>query len=88
MRKVREVLRLKHALGLSYRKISEATGVGKTQAAEYVRRAGGRRASHGRCRRGSTTPRSIGACFRSSATNVLVQRSTGRRCKPSWRVAA
>ena len=39
MRKVREVLRLKHALGLSFRKISEATGVGKTQAAEYVRRA-------------------------------------------------
>ncbi len=39
MRKVREVLRLKHALGLSYRKISEATGVGKTQASEYVRRA-------------------------------------------------
>jgi transposase len=39
MRKVREVLRLKHALGMSYRKISEATGVGKTQAAEYVRRA-------------------------------------------------
>jgi transposase len=39
MRKVREVLRLKHALGLSYRKISEATGAGKTQAAEYVRRA-------------------------------------------------
>ena len=25
MRKVREVLRLKHALGMSYRKISEAT---------------------------------------------------------------
>ena len=40
MRKVREVLRLKHALGMSYRQISEATGVGKTQAAEYVRRAG------------------------------------------------
>jgi len=39
MRKVREVLRLKHALGMSYRKISDATGVGKTQAAEYVRRA-------------------------------------------------
>ncbi len=39
MRKVREVLRLKHALGMSYRKISEATGVSKTQAAEYVRRA-------------------------------------------------
>ena len=39
MRKVREVLRLKHAHGMSYRKINEATGVGKTQAAEYVRRA-------------------------------------------------
>ena len=39
MRKVREVLRLKHVLGLSYRKISEATGAGKTQVAEYVRRA-------------------------------------------------
>ena len=39
MRKVREVLRLKHALGMSYRKISEATGVSKTQVAEYVRRA-------------------------------------------------
>jgi transposase len=38
MRKVREVLRLKHALGLSYRKISEATGASKSQAAEYVRR--------------------------------------------------
>ena len=39
MRKVREVLRLKHAHGMSYRKISGATGVGKTQAAEYVHRA-------------------------------------------------
>jgi hypothetical protein len=39
MRKVREVLRLKHALGMSYRAISEATGVGKTAAAEYVHRA-------------------------------------------------
>ena len=40
MRKVREVLRLKHALGLSLRQISEATGVGKTVVGEYVRRAG------------------------------------------------
>ena len=30
MRKVREVLRLKHAHGMSYRKIGEATDVGKT----------------------------------------------------------
>src|SRR5947209_11767690 len=40
MRKVREVLRLKHALGMSLRQISEATGVGKTVVGEYVRRAG------------------------------------------------
>ena len=39
MRKVREVLRLRHAHGMSYRKISEAIGVGKPQASECVRRA-------------------------------------------------
>ena len=39
MRKVREVLRLRHAFGLSYRKINEALGVGKTSAGEIVRRA-------------------------------------------------
>jgi hypothetical protein len=44
MRKVREVLRLKHELGLSYRGINAATGVGKTQASDYVRASGaGRR---------------------------------------------
>jgi len=32
--------RLKHALGMSYRRISAATGVGKTQAADYVHLAG------------------------------------------------
>ena len=42
MRKVREVLRLKHAHGMSYRKISEATGVGKTQASECASGGGGR----------------------------------------------
>ena len=40
MRKVREVLRLTHTLGMSVRQISEATGVGKTAVGEYVRRAG------------------------------------------------
>jgi transposase len=40
MRKVREVLRLKHTLGMSYRRISEATGIGKTVVGECVRRAG------------------------------------------------
>jgi hypothetical protein len=39
MRKVREVLHLKHALGMSYRRIGSATGASKTQAADYVRRA-------------------------------------------------
>src|SRR3954471_1197998 len=39
MRKVREVLRLKHTLGMSLRQVSEATGVGKTVIGEYVRRA-------------------------------------------------
>ncbi len=40
MRKVRDVLRLKHTLGMSLRQISEATGIGKTVIGEYVRRAG------------------------------------------------
>ena len=39
MRKVREVLRLTHALGLSVRQVSEATGVGKTAVGEYIARA-------------------------------------------------
>jgi transposase len=39
MRKVREVLRLKHALGMSERLIAEAVGVGKTAVGEYLRRA-------------------------------------------------
>jgi hypothetical protein len=34
-----EVLHLKHALGMSYRRISSATGASETQAADYVRRA-------------------------------------------------
>ena len=37
---MRDVLRLKHTLGMSLRQISEATGVGKTVVGEYVRRAG------------------------------------------------
>jgi transposase len=39
MRKVREVLRLKHALGMSERLIADAVGVGKTAVGEYLRRA-------------------------------------------------
>jgi len=40
MRKVREVLRLKHALGLSERQISVSIGVSRSTVAEYLRRAG------------------------------------------------
>ena len=40
MRKVREVLRLKHALGLSERQIAASVGVSRSTVAEYLRRAG------------------------------------------------
>jgi hypothetical protein len=36
MRKVREVLRLKHALGMSERLIAAAVGVGKTAVGECL----------------------------------------------------
>jgi len=39
MRKIREVLRLTHELGLSVRQVSQATGVGKTAVGEFVTRA-------------------------------------------------
>jgi transposase len=39
MRKIREVLRLTHELGLSVRQVRKATGVGKTAVCEYVNRA-------------------------------------------------
>ena len=39
MRKIREVLRLTHELGLSVRQVLEATGVGRTAVSEYVSRA-------------------------------------------------
>ena len=39
MRKIREALRLTHALSMSRRVIGAATGVGKTAVGENVRRA-------------------------------------------------
>lgn len=50
MRKIREALRLTHALGMSRRLVGEATGIGKTAVGEYVRRA--------------TVAGLSGACFR------------------------
>ena len=41
MRKIRDVLRLTQATGMSRRLVGEATGIGKTAVGEYVRRAGG-----------------------------------------------
>ena len=40
MKKIRDVLRLTHALGMSRRKVSEATGIGRTTVTDYVQRAG------------------------------------------------
>ena len=39
MRRVREVLRLRHALGMSDRSIAQSLGIGKTTVGEYVCRA-------------------------------------------------
>src|SRR4051812_24351153 len=39
MRKIREVLRLTHELGLSVRQVCDATGVSKTAVSEYVNRS-------------------------------------------------
>ena len=39
MKKIRDVLRLTHTMGLSSRKVSEATGIGRTAISDYVRRA-------------------------------------------------
>jgi transposase len=39
MRKVREVLRLRHALGVSERQIAETVGVSRSTVGEYLRRA-------------------------------------------------
>ena len=39
MRKVREVLRLKHALGASERQIAVSVGVSRSTVGEYLRRA-------------------------------------------------
>ena len=40
MRKIRQALRLKHALGLSERQIAVSVGVSRSTVAEYLRRAG------------------------------------------------
>lgn len=39
MRKIRDVLRLTHGMGMSRRLVGEATGIGKTAVSEYIRRA-------------------------------------------------
>ena len=39
MRRVREVLRLRHALGMSDRSIAQSLAIGKTTVGEYVCRA-------------------------------------------------
>ena len=39
MKKIRDVLRLTHTMGMSRRKVSEATGIGRTAVSDYVQRA-------------------------------------------------
>ena len=39
MRRVREVLRLRHALGMSDRSIAQSLAIGKTTVGEYICRA-------------------------------------------------
>ena len=39
MSKIRDVLRLTHAMGMSRRVVGEVTGIGKTAVGDYVRRA-------------------------------------------------
>jgi transposase len=39
MRKIRDVLRLTHTMGLSRREVAEATGVSKSSVGDYIRRA-------------------------------------------------
>lgn len=36
MKKIRDVLRLTHTMGLSRRRVSEATGIGRTAISDYV----------------------------------------------------
>ena len=64
MRKVREVLRLRHALGVSERQIAITTGVraGRRSASIFV--APPSSASPGRCRRDWTMPNWSGGCSR------------------------
>ena len=39
MRKIKEVLRLKHELGLGQRQIARSCGIGQATVAEYLKRA-------------------------------------------------
>jgi len=39
MKKIRDVLRLTHTMGMSRRRVSEATGIGRTAVSDYVQRA-------------------------------------------------
>src|SRR6476620_5461514 len=88
MREVREVLRLKHALDMSYQQISEATELAKRRQPSTcggLRRLG----SGGPSQRGSTIQSSSGDCSRSPRTvQISALRATGPRSKatePAWR---
>jgi hypothetical protein len=82
MRKIREALRLTHAMGMSRRLVGEATGIGKTAVGEYVRRAAA--VSAGRSRTRSMMPRWSGGCFR-RRMQVRLRRAPIRTGRTSMR---
>jgi DNA-binding transcriptional regulator LsrR (DeoR family) len=69
MRKVREVLRLRHALGVSERQIAITTGLSRSTVGEYLRRARsyGSARIEAACRRGND----IGATTYGSIKSIL-----------------
>ena len=64
MRKIRDVLRLTQAMGMSRRLVGEATGIGKTAVGEYVRRAAVAGLALAAPGRRSMMPSWSGGCFR------------------------
>ena len=63
MRKVREVLRLRHALGVSERQIAVTVGISRSTVGEYLRRAAVIGIT-GRCPKDWTMPNWSGGCSR------------------------
>ena len=75
MRKIREVLRLKHERGLTHREVAHACSISIGAVTLYVRRTGGA----GRCLTNSTMRRSRRACSLGRPRSGTVRRRHLRR---------